>query len=187
MAVGKTTAVNYAKPRFPHIYFDHEEPIPLWKEAERRGLLENTAENFVLRQRIFINHELERREAALARGGVTLFDLGAEEVEFYTLYYPASIGLTVDAEALLADELRELRSRRAEKILFLDARREVLEARRENDKLKKRGFFGHFIEKMADSKRDFFKNYPNTEFLNTDGLTSEEVGRKVVKWIKGVT
>ncbi|MCL2407563.1 MAG: hypothetical protein FWC95_06500 [Defluviitaleaceae bacterium] len=184
MAVGKTTAARLVQKILPHVYVDFEEPVPIWQEVVRLGLLENTAENFVTRQRMFIEYEIKRREEAIKRGGVTLFDLGAEEIEFYSLYYPKSIGLDIDPEVMLAEDLAKLRLIRPSGVLYLDAGHGVLSRRRKDDTEKNRGFFDHYIEKMADDKRVFFLGYPNCTFLDVAEADIGAVADKVAEWVK---
>ena len=184
MAVGKTTVARRIESALPQIYVDYEDPIPVWKEVERRGLFENTLDNFITRQRMFIAHELQRRKNALARTGVTLFDLGIEEIEFFTLFYPKSLGFDWDIETLMADDLREIRAVKPDGILFLDAKSQTLTGRRQYDSEKKRGFFDHFIEKMADDKRNWFKTHKNAEFFDTDGLAKEEAYESILNRVK---
>ena len=182
MAAGKSTAARFAENALPWLVVDYENPIPVWKEVERLGLFENTCENFVARQRMFMEWELKRRDRAVERGGVTLFDLGAEEIEFFSLFYPMSLGFDWDVETLLAPELAALRSRRPDAVLYLDATHETLTSRRAYDSEKKRGFFDHFISKMADNKRSWFASYPNTIFHDVTDQHPDEVGNTVVAW-----
>jgi deoxyadenosine/deoxycytidine kinase len=184
MAAGKTTAAQIVERRLPEIKVDYENPIPVWQEVMRRGLFVDEPWAFAERQRMFIQYEISRVNNAKKRGGVTLFDLGIEEIEFFTLFYPKSKGFDWDIENLLAPELAELRGLRPHGCLFLDAGRDVLFSRRKSDTVKSRGFFDHFIEYMAEYKIKWFTGFPNTDFLCVERLTIDEVSDRIIIWIK---
>lgn len=181
MAVGKTTAARYAQSRLPSFFVSYENPVPVFAEVTRRGLPQDTPEGFAACQRLFIAAEISRYAEA-KRHRAVLLDLGAEEIEFYTLFYPSSLGFDWDMERLLKPELTALRQCRADHILYLDADTGILKARRDSDNDRRRGFFDHFINTMAANKRRFFETLPNVEFLDTTGMTAFETGEAVVRW-----
>ena len=59
-------------------------------------------------------------------------DFGAEEIEFYTLNYPKTIGQEWEIENALHEELKQVRKCMPTRILFLDASNEVLLRHKEN-------------------------------------------------------
>ena len=140
MAVGKTTVARFLA----------EQGVPVFPEDISRpaarcralGLDKRTREGYSETQRLFIANEIERWQAA-ARHPLAVLDLGPQEIEFYTLHYPASIGQDWPVAEDLAPELAALRRCRVDRTLFLDASPAVLEARCRADATRDRGFFAH--------------------------------------------
>ena len=185
MAVGKTTAVKYVENKISTIYVSYENPLPLLSEIKKRNLQQNTLEGFIEIQKIFINDVVEEYEQ-LKNKKYVLKDLGAEEIEFFTLFYPKSMGFNWDVEKYLKAELFELRKCMADHVLFLDAKIETLTKNKENDLLRKRGSFEHYSKNMMPLKRNWFFEERNKkpEILLVDGMSIEEVGNSVLMWIK---
>ena len=65
----------------------------------------------------------------------------------------------------------------------LDASDEILRQRKEHDSTRSREFFEHHILHLLPLKRQWFCQMDRTDVLNTDHLTSEEVGERVRQWI----
>lgn len=151
-------------------------------EVRRRGLDKRTFADYTEIQRIFIRHEIARWQAVQAQPCVVT-DLGAEEIEFYTLHYPASIGQAWPVAQALAPELAALRRCRAQHTLFLDASPAVLCARKEADTSRDRTFFDHSLTRLLPVKRHWFAAQPGTEFLTTDTLTPAQLCRAVHTWV----
>ncbi|MBE6563286.1 MAG: hypothetical protein E7660_06075 [Ruminococcaceae bacterium] len=110
-------------------------------------------------------------------------DFGAEEIEFYTLNYPKSIGETWEIESALKKELDEVRKCMPARILFLDASRETLLKRKEKDNTRSRNFFEHHLNLLLPLKRQWFIGKDNVDVLNVDALSPDEVGEKVKEWV----
>jgi hypothetical protein len=185
MAVGKTTAVKYVEKNFSKIYVSYENPLPLLSEVRNRNLQQNTLEGFIEIQRIFINDIVKEYEQIKNKEYV-LIDLGAEEIEFFTLFYPKSIGFDWNMEKYLESELFELRKCMADHVLFLDAKIDTLMKHKENDLVRKRGLFEHYLQNMLPIKRKWFFEERNKkpEILLVDGMNIDEVGESVLSWIK---
>lgn len=186
MASGKTTAAKYVESNSNNVYVSYENPSPLLKEIKEHGWDKNAFDGFVEIQRLFIKAEIERWEEC-KRNKIALMDLGSDEIEFITLFYPKSIGFDWDMERHLKDELKELRGNKYNGVLYLDASDEMLINNMEKDTTRKRGFFNHYINELNSYKREWFANRENpvTEFLNVDDMTKEQVGRYVEDWIAG--
>jgi hypothetical protein len=120
MAAGKSTAVQYVARHCPGLHISYENVAPMLAEIKFRGLNQIDRDGFVEIQRIFIAAEIRCWEEA-QRYPATLFDMGASEIEFYTLFFPRSIGMDWDMETLLHRELTALRRCKPDEILFLDA------------------------------------------------------------------
>lgn len=182
MAVGKTTALRFLADAEPQIHVLFEDISRPAAEVRRRGLDKHKFEDYVEIQRLFIQNEIERYRLAV-QAPVAVTDLGAQEIEFYTLYYPRSIGQDWPVETALAPELAALRRCAAHRTLYLDASPAVLTARKEGDTTRDRGFFAHTLTHLLPAKRAFFAAKPTTDFLDTDSLTAAQTGAAVRDWV----
>ena len=193
MAVGKTTVARFLA----------EQGVPVFPEDISRpaarcralGLDKRTREGYSKTQRLFIANEIERWQAAAqqleaidrcAELGLELavLDLGPQEIEFYTLHYPASIGQDWPVAEDLAPELAALRRCRVDRTLFLDASPAVLKARCRADATRDRGFFAHSTRCLLPAKRAWFAAREDVDFLATDGLPAAEVCRRALDWVR---
>lgn len=184
MAAGKTTAARYVENNLGNIFVSYENPAPLLEEIKRQGWKQNTLEGFLEIQRLFIREEIRRWEKCRHHEYV-LMDLGADEIEFFTLFYPVSMGFDWDTETLLKAELTALRECVYTGVLFLSASPEVLRHHKQMDTSRKRGSFDHYLINMYRAKIEWFssRQKPKTDFINVDGMIKEQVGQEVVAWI----
>jgi hypothetical protein len=184
MAVGKTTAARYVEENRKDIFVSYENPAPLLQKIKEHGWDQNTVDGFVNIQRLFIKDEIERWEKCRQHKYV-LMDLGANEIEFFTLFYPRSRGFDWDIENRLKEELTALRQCVYLGVLFLDANTDTLIQHKEKDTTRKRGSFDHYLGNMLNRKKEWFSSYqqPKTDFLKIDGMTKEQVGQQVIIWI----
>lgn len=139
-------------------------------------------EDYLEIQRLWLNNEVVRYHKA-KDFACSIMDFGAEEIEFYTLNYPKSIGQDWDIENALKKELEQIRKCMPARILFLDASDEVLLRRKDNDLTRSRNFFEHYLKYLLPLKRDWFIGRENVDVLNVDDLNTEEVGKKVKEWV----
>ena len=109
-------------------------------------------------------------------------DFGAEEIEFYTLNYPKTIGENWDVENALKEELAAIRKCMPTRILFLDATDETLRQHKLNDTTRTRNFFEHHLKYLLPLKRKWFYDKNNVDVLMIDDLSKEQVGIKVKEW-----
>lgn len=96
-----------------------------------------------------------------------------------------SIGEDWEVEHALKSELAAVRKCLPDRILFLDASDEVLKSHKENDSTRSRSFFEHHLQNLMPLKRKWFIGRENVDVLMVDGLTMDEVGRKVKEWCDG--
>ena len=150
MAAGKATAVRYLQVHASYLHVSWEEHQGVIQEARRRQLDKNVYEDYLEIQRLWLKNEVERHEEALAYPN-TVMDFGAEEIEFYTLNYPKSIGARWDVEEPLAAELAEVRACLPDRVLFLDASDEVLRAHKAGDATRSRNFFEQHLQTLPPS------------------------------------
>lgn len=182
MAVGKTTAVRYLQMQQSHIFISFESNHHVIEEVKRRKLDKNQYEDYLEIQKLWLKNEIARYEEAITHP-VSIMDFGAEEIEFYTLNYPRSMGKNWEIECALKPELEAVRSCMPARILFLDASEETLRAHKEADSTRGRGFFDYYLEYMMPLKKAWFRERKDTDWLCVDGLTAEEVSERVKKWV----
>lgn len=181
MAVGKTTAVKYLQEHAPYINISYEINSDIVEEIKRRQLDKNRYEDYLEIQKLWLNKEVVRWEKAV-KFPCSVMDFGAEEIEFYTLNYPKTIGMDWEVEEALAPELAAVRKCMPARILFLDASDDVLRRHKENDSTRSRNFFEHHLQHLLPLKRDWFYGRDNVDILRVDDLDREEVGERVKEW-----
>ena len=184
MAVGKTTAARYLAQHCPQVHVCFEDNAAVIAKVKQRGLDKNCYKDYLEIQRLFLQNELRRGQEA-QKYPHAVMDLGAEEIEFYTLNYPKSRGLDWDVEAIrqaLTPELAAVQACMPQHILFLDASEAALRARKAGDATRDRGFFEHYLTHLLPLKREWFRKKQNVTFLSTDGLTARQAGERVQQW-----
>ena len=130
MAVGKTTAARYLARHAPDLHVCLEDNRAVIGQVQRLGLDKTRCDDYIRIQRLWLQHEVDRWQQARP-WPCTVMDFGAEEIEFYTLHYPRTIGQDWDVEGPLARELAAVRRCMPRRILFLDAPDPVLRRRKE--------------------------------------------------------
>ncbi len=182
MAVGKTTAVNYIRNNATYVNISYEINTDIIEQVKSRHLDKNTFEDYIEIQKLWIQKELGRWEKE-QKYDCSIMDFGAEEIEFYTLNYPKSIGVNWNVEDKLHDELEKLRECMPNRILYLDASEGVLRRHKENDKIRLRNFFEYHLKYLIPLKKEWFLGKENVDILNVDNLTEDRVGEEVKSWI----
>lgn len=182
MAVGKTTAVRYLQAHAPYVHISYEEHADVVAQIRRRGLDKNQYEDYLEIQRLWLRNEVARWETAL-QYPCTVMDFGAEEIEFYTLNYPKTIGMDWEIAEALKPELEAVRKCMPDRILFLNASEGTLRRNRQNDTTRSRNFFEHHLRHFLPLKEAWFLGRPDVDVLDVDDLSPEEVGQKVKAWV----
>ncbi len=176
MAVGKTTLANQLQNRLKNVYcsFEYQKKKPdnldMFKELDYYKI-----------QSYFIKLEVDRYRN-LPSGNV-IIDLGPEEIEFYTLFFPKSIGAPWNVEEALEEELKELRKCNVDGILYLDANTDTLKERKNGDMARKRGSFENYLKFIHPFKKEYFINRGTTTILNVNSLSPKEVEEWVLQWL----
>lgn len=181
MAVGKTTALRYLQKTAPYLHVSWEDHREVIAKIRRRDLDKNRYKDYVEIQRLWLNNEVMRHKEALGHPD-TVMDFGAEEIEFYTLSYPRSIGEDWEVEGALRAELEAVRECLPDRVLFLDAADETLRAHKAGDPTRRRSFFEQHLQTLLPLKREWFRQRNNVDWLQVDGLSAEEVGERVRQW-----
>ena len=182
MAVGKTTAVKYIQENAPYVNISYELNTNVIEQIKSRRLNKNKFEDYIEIQKLWILKEIERYELA-NQFECSVMDFGAEEIEFYTLNYPKTIGADWNVKEKLYLELQRLKDCMPDRILFLDASEQVLRIHKENDQSRSRMFFDYYLQHLLPLKKSWFIGKSNVDVLEVDSLTKEEVGQKVKAWI----
>ena len=182
MAVGKTAAVRYIETHAPYVHISYEDNRDVLEEIRRRGLIKTRYEDYLEIQKLWLEKEIRRWEKAESYP-CTIMDFGAEEIEFYTLHYPRTIGENWEVEEPLRKELEAVKRCFPDRILFLDASDSVLRQRKERDRTRSREFFEHHLKYLLPMKREWFFHMDCVDVLNTDNMTCEETGAYVKAWL----
>ena len=182
MAVGKTTAVRYLQEHAPEIHISYEDNSDVIAQIKARNLNKNKYEDYLEIQRLWLWKEVQRWEKT-QQYPCTVMDFGAEEIEFYTLNYPKTIGMDWAVEQTLKPELDALRACMPDRILFLNASEETLHRNKKNDSSRSRIFFDHHLQYFLPLKKAWFIGRPDVDVLDVDDLTPEELGQKVMAWV----
>ena len=182
MATGKTTAVQYLQIQEPRISVSFESNRHVIEEVKRRKLDKNQYEDYLEIQKLWLKNEIARYEEAITHP-VSIMDFGAEEIEFYTLNYPKSMGKNWEIASALKSELEAVRACMPARILFLDASEETLRAHKEADSTRSREFFEYYLKHLMPLKKAWVRERKDTDWFSVDGLTAEEVGEQVKKWV----
>lgn len=176
MAVGKTTLAKRLQNRLNNVNFSFE-----YQKKRPEGLNIFKESDYYKIQSYFINQEIERYKG-LPTGNV-IIDLGPEEIEFYTLFFPKSIGAAWNVEDALHEELMELGRCEVNGILYLDANPDILYQRRAGDLERCRGFFENYIKYLHPFKRKWFEFKEKCTIVDVGGMTADEVEEWTVCWL----
>ncbi|MBP1994383.1 AAA family ATPase [Paenibacillus eucommiae] len=182
MASGKTTLAKRLENKLKAVTFSFENPIPMIEKRKKLNLDMNKEKDFIINQRMFIETEIERFQS-LPEGKV-IFDRGPEDIEFFTLYFPLSIGQNWDVKGQLKKELQELGDCRSDFIVYLDASENTLLNRKQNDHSRKRGSFEKFIQ-MYPYEKEWYNQF-NTTFIDVDHKTPEELEDWTLNYLHGI-
>lgn len=183
MAVGKTTAVTYLKENAPYVHISYEANADILRQIKARRLNKNNYADYLEIQKLWLNNEVGRYHEAAAYP-CSVMDFGAEEIEFYTINYPKTIGQSWEIENALIAELGSVRKCMPARILFLDASDETLRSHKERDSTRTRTFFEYHLKYLMPLKREWFSKKGNVDYLYVDSLSPQEVGIRVKEWVE---
>lgn len=178
MASGKTTLAKRLEKRgFRVIY---ENPYPIVEKRKKLNLDMNSKVGFIMNQKMFM--EAKIKEFQNVKDSVVIFDRGPEDIEFFTLFYPTSIGEEWDIETELKDELYKLRECRSDVIFYLDVTKKNVYDRKNNDRTRNRSTFEEQF-KLAETEKDWYKQFPVT-YVDTNRLTVDDLEVYFMDWLK---
>ena len=184
MASGKTTLAQKIAEQDKSIFMSYEDISKPSYEVKSLGLDKFKKDDFFEIQRIFINAEIERVNNLKLKYDKVIFDLGPEEIEFYTLFFPKALGKNWNVEEKLHYELDTLRKCMPQKIFFLDLSLKSIIQQKNQDLTRKRNFFDFYIEKLHSLKIEWFHKKKNVEFINVEELKTNNVINLVVSAFK---
>lgn len=182
MAVDKTTLLANLQKKFPDAIFSYEDVTPVIGDIHRKHLDKMVFEDYLAIQKIWIAHEVQRYQK-VKDFPLVFMDFGAEEIDFYTRFYPQAIGQEWHVLSSLKNELTQLSDCLPDYIMFLEARNEMLRKRKASDNTRTRNFFDFQLEKLLPLKRKWFAKQRNVIFLGTDDLSNEEVAQQAAQLI----
>jgi adenylate kinase family enzyme len=182
MAVGKTTVCRHLQISAPYVHVSYERHNNIVALIKQRGLNKNEYEDYLEIQTMWLKNEVERWKEAQDYK-CTVMDFGAEEIEFYTLNYPRTINAEWELESRLHSELEELRKCFPNRILFLNASTNTLREHKEKDNTRPRNFFEHHLQHLLPLKQKWFIGRSDTDILDVDLLSEDEVAEKVKQWV----
>lgn len=141
----------------------------------------NDEEYFYENQRKYITQKIQQMDS-LDENSNYLIVRGPEGIDEYTLTYPKIYGFTWPVEEVLKKELEELRKRRSDLVLYLDADKNILKQRCLNDKVKIRTNYDDYLNLWYEKMRSSFSKYPNVKLLDTSAMSKNEV----YKYVAGI-
>ena len=176
-AVGKTTLIENLRIRSPDLLI-----LDGYKyESKKLNLLKEN--EFLKNQKIYIKQKIEQYRQLKNTAQTALVVRGVENIEFFTLHHPRVYGFNWDVEKYLRDELNELRNYQSDWILYLDASKETI-MKRKNDDVRKRKDMDFWVNNWVIEMKQWFSQYFYTCFVNTDTLSKEEVALECLNRIK---
>lgn len=178
MAVGKTSIAKLIEAKIG----DQYKVLYEYTKVRPKGLDPRKELDYYSIQKHFINIEIERYNDHLPDN--VIFDLGPEEIEFYSLNFPKSHGFPWNVEKNLIKELNNLRDCKIDKVIYLYADLNVLKHRKDNDTTRNRDFFDTYIDKLHPLKMKWMKDSYDTEIINVSELSPENAKAEVLKVIR---
>ena len=186
MAVGKTIALKIIEKVYSKIAISFVDISPVVDKINKHQLDNNKLDDYCEIQQLFIQHERDRYE--LVRDNeIVLMDYGAEEIAFYTQYFPKVAGYSWTLPSNLLLEVNRLKECFADYIIFLDADETVLYQRQKNDFNRRRHFFKWYTHHLLPAKKHYLDTFSNVIHINTNHLNAEEVAEKIIDIIRKLT
>lgn len=130
--------------------------------------------DFCENQKKYIEQKIEQYDK-LDKYTNHLIVRGVEGILQYTLIYPKVYGFDWNVEEKLDCEIKELKKRSSDKILYLNATIENLINRNSNDRKKVRQNYEKYLSLWYSVLKDCFLEYQNLCLLDTDNMTTDEV------------
>ncbi len=131
-------------------------------------------------ERAYVDFEVQRF-ATFRESDFVVMARGPELREFYFLHHPVLLRKNWDVERRFAAELLRFRSCRSNRILYLDASTEQINAR-----LRARGesqLSPEWLNDRGMPSRRYLLALPKTRLLVTDHLSAAEVVEQTIRWI----
>ncbi|WP_438478508.1 hypothetical protein [Streptococcus pluranimalium] len=178
MAVGKTSVVNYLEQKLPEVFVSHEDIAPVVTKINQLQLDKDNYKDYQMIQALWIDYEISRYEKVADRK-VVLMDFGAEEIDFYTRFYPKACGKDWQLSPQLINKLKALETCLPDLVIYLDASESELRQRKQLDKTRRRSFFDFQLDNLLPIKRYWFLAKDNTIVVDTNAKTLEEVSQEV--------
>lgn len=178
-AVGKTSLLRQLSVKLPEAYISYEHITDVSAAIAQQNLSKDNYDDYQVIQGMWIDHEIHRYQH-VKNHSLVLMDFGAEEIDFYTRFYPKSCGKNWEISPALQKKLELLQPCLPDLVIFLDATDEELRARKLADTSRKRSFFDYQLEHLLPLKKQWFLSQQNTIRLDTSGKPIDEVLKEVL-------
>ncbi|MEQ9764279.1 hypothetical protein ABPS01_06350 [Streptococcus sp. ZJ151] len=178
MAVGKTSVLKAITKRLPGVTISYEDVTGVITKIKQDQLDKDNYDDYQIIQGLWIDHEISRYEK-VADKNLVLMDFGAEEIDFYTRFYPKACGKDWQLSPQLINKLNDLEPCLPDLVIYLDASDLELRQRKKRDKTRNRSFFEFQLENLLPIKRAWFLSKDNTTVIDTNDKTLEEVCQEV--------
>lgn len=178
MAVGKTSVLKAIVKRLPGVTISYEDVTGVVSQIKQDQLDKDNYDDYQIIQGLWIDYEMARYKK-IAGEKLVLMDFGAEEIDFYTRFYPKASGRDWQLSQQLMNKLKDLEVCMPDFVIYLDASDVELRQRKNWDKTRSRSFFDFQLEKLLPMKRAWFLSKDNTIVIDTNAKTLEEVSQEV--------
>ena len=179
-SIGKTTLIKGLKENMPEL---------ITREGFRRtnlGLNMEIEEEYYDNERWYFKREIDEFDEVKQKKQDAIFLRGPEDLEFYALHYPITKGKQWNVEEHLVEEMKSLRKRRSDYILYLTASEETIWNRCINDEEKKRNNLREWMEDWEPYFDKYMMSLDNVVVLNTDELSANDVLEWTINWMKEI-
>lgn len=185
MAVGKTSVLKDIVKRLQGVTISYEDVAGVITKIKQDQLDKDNYDDYQIIQGLWIDHEISRYEK-VADKKLVLMDFGAEEIDFYTRFYPKAGGKDWQLSQQLKNKLKALEACLPDLVIYLDASDIELRRRKQLDKTRSRSFFDFQLENLLPLKRNWFLSKDNTIVIDTSAKTLEEVSQEVYMLISNL-
>ncbi|MCM1039249.1 MAG: ATP-binding protein [Ruminococcus sp.] len=181
MIINLTGAKGVGKTFLAHRLKSERNKISIIEEFVYRdtGFDVRTKYGFLQNEKIYCEEKMNYFNEANNKSEVSVFVRGMEDLLFYISSYPSINNFNWKIDSDFQDILKQIDNCKSDLIIYLDACKEVLEARWESDSVKKRVIEDTWYEKWYMPHKKFIQNYKNTIVLDTSYLTKQDVFERV--------
>lgn len=141
-------------------------------------------EEYYENERLYINRQLQEYTDLRRLNKNAILVRGPEDLRFYIEKYPKTIGKKWNVEKALSDELKDLEECKSDLIIFLYAKKEIIQKRCKEDLEKRRNSIDDWLNNWHDDIFFYMQNKENCIFIDTSNMQVSEVTGCVVSLIQ---